>query len=115
MIKKIIFWSFALVVALVAAAFATSNRDLVTVAFWPTPFELTLPMYLYALAPLGIGLFLGSLLMMLGRARQAIRLRDRELEIRGLRAELTRTKDKVEALEASLDAAEAPKALPKAA
>lgn len=48
--------------AILAALFAVANRHDVRLELWPFPWSIDLPVYLAVLAPLVLGLFLGTAL-----------------------------------------------------
>ena len=57
---KFVFWIFVLFVALVLALFAVSNREAVSLGFWPVPFLVEVPLYIALLAALAIGFLAGQ-------------------------------------------------------
>jgi len=57
---KLIFWIFVALLATALALFAGSNREAVSLALWPLPFVLELPLYLAMLAALAIGFAAGA-------------------------------------------------------
>ncbi len=52
---KLLFWIVVLLVAVVLALFAVSNRLSVALGLWPLPFVIELPLYLAILGALLIG------------------------------------------------------------
>lgn len=79
---KFVSWIIMLPVALVAVAFAVSNRDAVTVALWPLPGSLALPLYAIVLTAIVIGFLAGGAVAWLsaGRARRQARHSTRRAE-----------------------------------
>ena len=86
---KFLWWIVLALVALVLALFAVSNREAVSVALWPLPSVLQLPLYLVVLGTLVIGFFAGQLVTWVGgwrwrrearRSRERIAMLERELE-----------------------------------
>jgi len=77
------------VVILLAAVFAVSNREDVTLSFSPLPFELTMPVYAAILGAFAVGLVVGTALAVIGRERMCLRARAGEQRARSLEAELT--------------------------
>lgn len=59
---KVLSWLFGVPLAVIALAFALSNRQDVTLALWPFDEGVGLPVYLVVLLPLLIGFFAGMLL-----------------------------------------------------
>ena len=90
---KLLFWATVLVVAALAALFAVSNRETVSLALWPFPFLVELPLYLAVLASLLLGFVLGQLAGWMGAGR--------------LRRELRRAGRRIAALERELGATQA--------
>jgi uncharacterized integral membrane protein len=87
---RYVYWSFVLVVALLLASFAASNRADVTIGLWPLPDLATLPLYAAVIGALIVGLGVG-LLAGAGARASAWRTRRRlERKIAALEAELTR-------------------------
>ena len=92
---KILFWFVVLVVAVLLALFAVSNRTPTALAFWPLPFVAELPLYLAVLAALVAGFICGAATIWLGagrRRREARRCRRRlavlERELAATQAQL---------------------------
>jgi uncharacterized integral membrane protein len=57
---RFLFWLGVLVVAMLLALFAVSNRTPAALAFWPLPFVAELPLYLAVLAALLTGFVCGA-------------------------------------------------------
>ena len=73
---KLLYWILVVLFATVLALFAVSNRENVTLALWPLPYVLELPLYLAALAGLLIGFIAGFFAAWIsgrGRRREARR------------------------------------------
>ncbi len=92
---KVLFWLIVLVVAVVLALFAVSNRAPAALAFWPLPFVAELPLYLAVLGALVIGFACGAVIVWLAaasRRREARRCRRRlavlERELAATQAQL---------------------------
>ena len=87
---KLINSTVAAVVALVIILFAVSNREPVTVALWPLPYQLTLPLYAVILLTVLVGFIAGVVahwLVGAGRRREQRRLRR---QVRDLEQSLAR-------------------------
>lgn len=71
-----------LAAVVVAAAFAIFNREVVTVDFWPFPYQLLIPLYLLLLASLALGFLIGSVVTwsLQGKWRRRARERARRIE-----------------------------------
>ncbi|MGC2411489.1 MAG: lipopolysaccharide assembly protein LapA domain-containing protein [Stellaceae bacterium] len=85
---------YGIVVALVAtvlALFAASNRANVTLALWPLPFVLELPLYLATLAGLLIGFIVGVLAAWIAGRQRRREARRRANRIAALERELAAT------------------------
>jgi lipopolysaccharide assembly protein A len=93
---RIAYWVVVPVVGAVCVAFAISNRAGVTLALWPLPFAVALPLYLLVFAALVVGFAVGAVAAWLGGRHKRRRLR--------------RCRRRVAALESELAAAQAPPA-----
>ena len=58
---RILYRAGFLVLAIFLILFAVSNRDTVSVAFWPLPFLVDMPLYLLCVLSLVIGTLIGVL------------------------------------------------------
>jgi lipopolysaccharide assembly protein A len=85
------FWLFVLVVAALLAVFAASNRESVSLAFWPLPFLVELPLYLVVLATLALGFVIGEAAAWFAAWRWRSEVRRRGRRIAALERELTAT------------------------
>jgi uncharacterized integral membrane protein len=86
---KLLWWVVLALIALVLILFAISNRETVSVALWPLPDLVDLPLYLVLLATLLLGFIVGELTAWVGgwrwrrearRGRQRIAMLERELD-----------------------------------
>jgi uncharacterized integral membrane protein len=86
---RFLWWMALALVALVLVLFAVSNREAVSVALWPLPAVVELPLYLVVLGTLVLGFFVGQLVTWVGgwrwrrearRSRERIAMLERELE-----------------------------------
>jgi uncharacterized integral membrane protein len=84
----LIHWLVTAPLALVLVVFAVSNRATVSVTFWPTPFEIDLPLYLVVLAALLAGFLLGQLTAWINGGKRRREARERGRRVRGLESEL---------------------------
>ena len=85
---KLIHWLVTAPLALVLVVFAVSNREMVSVTFWPTPFEIDAPLYLVALVALLIGFLLGELTAWINGGKKRREAREKSKRVRGLEGEL---------------------------
>ena len=90
---KFFWWLILALVALVLVLFAVSNREAVSVALWPLPATIELPLYLVVLGMLIIGFLSGQLVTWIGGWRW--------------RREARRSRERIARLERELDAARA--------
>ena len=88
---KAVRWTATLVAVVLLVPFAVSNREPVSLGFWPLPFLVDLPVYLLVLLLLLAGFVTGAAASWLGG--------------RHTRRELRRRRRRVEALERDLVAA----------
>lgn len=57
---RAIYWTSVIVVAAIASLFAASNRAVVTLGLWPSPYLAQAPLYLVVLAALVVGIAIGA-------------------------------------------------------
>ena len=88
---KAIYWAAMLVAAVLLIPFALSNREPVSLGFWPLPFLVDLPLYLLVLLLLLAGFMIGAAATWIAGRR--------------IRRELRRRRRRIEALERELAAA----------
>jgi uncharacterized integral membrane protein len=88
---RVVHWVAALVAAALAIPFAVSNREPVSLGFWPLPFVVDLPLYLLVLVLLLVGFAVGAVVTWIAGGR--------------VRRESRRRRQRVEALERQLAAA----------
>jgi uncharacterized integral membrane protein len=77
---KFLFWLVLVLVVAVLIVFAVSNRETVTIDFWPLPTLVDIPLYLVILGTLVFGFIVGELMGWIGSwrwRREARRGRDR--------------------------------------
>lgn len=81
MVKRLIYWLVAVLVALALMVFAVSNRGEVAVTFWPFAEEIETRLYVVALIPLLLGFLAGEVVAWIygGRWRRAARSRARRI------------------------------------
>jgi lipopolysaccharide assembly protein A len=88
---KFVFWIFVLIVALVLALFAVSNREPVTVGLWPAPFLVEIPLYVAMLAALAVGFVLGEVAAWISGRRRRREARQRRRQLASVEGELRAT------------------------
>ena len=88
---KILFWIFVLLVALVLALFAVSNRESVALGLWPVPFLVEIPLYVAMLAALAVGFVIGEFAAWIAGRRWRREARQRRRQIASLEGELRAT------------------------
>ena len=91
---RLLYWLVTVIVMLVAAAFAVSNRQDVSVGLWPLFEPVLVPLYFVTLLALLAGLFLGMAIAWIWSlgARRAARARARRIE--GLERELAEARQR---------------------
>lgn len=85
---------FATFIALLALAFALSNRQLTTISLWPLAVEIQAPLCLLTLGTLLFGVLLGAILMWVNampHRRKSRRMRKHLAELQGKVSELQQT------------------------
>jgi len=88
---RILFWVLVVLVAVVLASFAVSNREPVALGLWPLPWLLQAPVYLAAFGALLIGIAIGALAVWFAGARRRRELRGQRRRIAALERELAAT------------------------
>lgn len=88
---RVLFWILVVIVAVVLAAFAVSNHQIVALELWPLPWLLELPLYLAVLGALLLGLLAGALATWAGGRRRRREARAQRRRIAALERELAAT------------------------
>jgi lipopolysaccharide assembly protein A len=92
---RILYRTGFLVIAIFLILFAVSNRETVSVGFWPLPFLADVPLYLLCFLSLLIGTLIGAATAsMAGRGKRR-ELRTRRRRIQALERELTVTQSQI--------------------
>jgi uncharacterized integral membrane protein len=79
---RLIYWAVILIVMVALILFAVSNRESVSLALWPLPFLVDLPLYLLCFASVVAGGLIGLFAAWVAgrRGRRELRLRRRRIE-----------------------------------
>src|SRR5690348_10859938 len=85
------FWLFVFIVAGALALFAASNRENVSLALWPLPFLIELPLYLLILGVLVFGFIFGEFAAWMAARHWRREVRRRGRRIASLERELSAT------------------------
>jgi uncharacterized integral membrane protein len=93
------FWLFVLIVAAGLALFAVSNRESISLALWPLPFLVELPLYLLVLGVLILGFILGEFAAWVAARHWRREVRRRGRRIASLERELSATQAQLAPLE----------------
>lgn len=72
---KFIFWIVLLAISFVIIAFSVTNRNVVTVDLWPSPYSIDLPLFGVAVVGIFVGFIWGGVISWVygGKTRQRIR------------------------------------------
>lgn len=97
---KFLSWALFIPFALIVVTFAVSNRIDITVAFWPLPFTLDMPLYSLSLGTLAFGFFFGSLLTWLSVAKWRVIAASRKKDFDFSQMENDRLRAEIESLKA---------------
>ena len=92
---RILFWILVVLIAIVLAAFAVSNREPVALGFWPLPFLVDMPLYLLCVLSLVIGTLIGVATAWMAGHGKRRELRSRRRRIEALERELTATQSQI--------------------
>jgi putative membrane protein len=79
----------ALILVLILIVFGLSNRDSVTLGFWPTDYSVVLPLSIAVLVAMAVAFLLGAGIVWLDHLGLGRRARRAEAEVRRLQAQLT--------------------------
>jgi lipopolysaccharide assembly protein A len=82
--------------AIVLLLFSVSNRETISLAFWPLPFLVDLPLYLLFFLSLLIGFLIGGCAAWIAGGRDRTELRRRRRRIEALERELAVTQSQLE-------------------
>ena len=93
---RILFRAVFLVIAISLILFAVSNRETVSVGFWPLPFLADLPLYLLCFLSLLIGTLIGVAAGWIAGHRNRRELSARRRRIEALERELMATQLRLE-------------------
>src|SRR5262245_9401655 len=88
---RLLFWILLALAAIALGLFAASNREAATLALWPLPFALELPLYLALLAALAAGFFVGIFTAWITGGRVRRELRRSRRRINALEREMAAT------------------------
>jgi len=93
---RILFRAVFLVIAISLILFAVSNRETVSVGFWPLPFLADLPLYLLCFLSVLIGALIGVAAAWIAGHRNRRELSARRRRIEALERELMATQSRLE-------------------
>ncbi len=93
---RILYRAVFLVIAIILILFAVSNRETVSVGFWPLPFLADVPLYLLCFFSLLIGALIGLVAAWMAGRRKRRELGARRRRIDALERELTATQSQLE-------------------
>ena len=92
-------WIVIGAIGLVVAIFAVSNREVVELVLWPTPFVVNLPLYLLLLGPFVIGVVVGWVWSWLVSGKSRARARRAEFSAKVKQRDLDVVQQKLKAAE----------------
>ena len=93
---KAVYWAVTLVAAALLIPFALSNREPVSLGFWPLPFLIDLPLYLLVLLLLLGGFVIGATASWIAGRRIRRELRRRRRRVDALERELVAARSQLE-------------------
>jgi lipopolysaccharide assembly protein A len=88
---RVLFWVLVLLIAVLLASFAVTNREPVVLGLWPAPWLLQAPVYLAVFGALLLGFIAGALTVWAGSLRLRRELRRQRHRIAALERELAAT------------------------
>jgi uncharacterized integral membrane protein len=92
---KLVHWLVAVPVAVLLIVFAVSNREAVTVTFWPLPVALGAPLWLVVLLAALLGFLFGELVAWVNGRRWRRAARQKTRRIDALERELAATQSQL--------------------
>jgi lipopolysaccharide assembly protein A len=92
---RILYRAGFLLIAIVLILFAVSNRETVSVGFWPLPFLVDVPLYLVCFLSVVIGALIGVAIAWMAGHGKRRELRARRRRIEALERELTATQSQI--------------------
>ena len=92
---RILYRAGFLVIAILLMLFAVSNRETVSVGFWPLPFLADVPLYLLCFLSLLFGVMIGVAVARIAGHGKRRELRTRRRRIEALERELTATQSQI--------------------
>lgn len=93
---RAVYWAVTLVTAVFLIPFALSNREPVSLGFWPLPFLVNLPLYLLVLLLLLAGFGIGAAATWIAGRQIRRELRRRRRRIETLERELVAARSQLE-------------------
>jgi lipopolysaccharide assembly protein A len=93
---KAVYWAVTLVAAVFLISFAVSNREPVSLGFWPLPFLVDLPLYLLVLLLLLGGFVIGAATTWIAGRHVRRQLRRRRRRADALERELVAARSQLE-------------------
>ena len=93
---RILYRAVILAGAILLILFAVSNRETVSLALWPLPFLVDLPLYLLFFLSLFVGALIGASAVWIAGRRDRRELRHRRRRIEALERELAATHSQLE-------------------
>ena len=88
---RVLFWVLVVLVAVMLASFAVSNREPVALGLWPLPWLLQTPVYLAVFVALLLGFVMAAFAVWLAGAPRRRELRSQRRRIAALERELAAT------------------------
>jgi putative membrane protein len=92
---RILYRAGLLVIAIFLILFTVSNRETVSVGFWPLPFLIDVPLYLLCVLSLVIGALIGVAAAWMAGHGKRRELRSRRRRIEALERELTASQSQI--------------------
>jgi lipopolysaccharide assembly protein A len=93
---RAVYWAVTLVAAALLIPLALSNRQPVSLGFWPLPFLVDLPLYLLVLSLLLAGFVIGAAAAWIAGRRMRRDLRRRRRRVEALERELAAARSQLE-------------------
>lgn len=88
---RFIYWVITALIALVVVVFAVSNRAVVTLALFPLPAALQVPLYLAVMATFIVGFLVGAFVVWVGGGRHRAEARQLRRRMDRLQRDVAKT------------------------
>ena len=101
LLRRVLWWVLGLPILVAAALFAIENRGTLALNFWPTPYSLSLPVYMAIFGAVLVGFFGGGFCAWAAQGKRRAAQRQAEREAERLRREAEDLRRRLDLLESA--------------